>query len=41
MEQANIDELTSLSKKNLLELLCFRLSKNGVIFAINVFKVRE
>jgi len=41
MMQNNIDELTSLSKKNLLELLCFRLSKNGVIFAINVFKVRE
>jgi len=41
MERDNIDELTSLSKRNLLELLCFRLSKNGVIFAINVFKVRE
>jgi len=41
MEQSNIDELTSLSKKNLLELLCFRLSKNGVVFAVNVFKVRE
>jgi len=41
MGQENIDELTSLAKRNLLELLCFRLSKNGVIFAINVFKVRE
>lgn len=39
--QQNIDELASLSKRNLLELLCFRISKNGTLFAINVFKVRE
>ena len=41
MGRDNIDESTSLAKRNLLELLCFKLSKNGVIFAINVFKVRE
>lgn len=41
MGRDNIDESTSLAKRNLLELLCFKLLKNGVIFAINVFKVRE
>jgi len=36
-----IDKKTNLAQNNQLELLCFRLIPDGVIFAVNVFKVRE
>ncbi|MCV6607636.1 MAG: chemotaxis protein [Campylobacterales bacterium] len=35
------DDRTKLHEKNQLELLCFRLTEDGTIFAVNVFKVRE
>ena len=38
---SGVDEKTKLIEKNQLELLCFRLIPDGVVFAINVFKVRE
>lgn len=41
MSSSEIDKKTNLAKNNQLELLCFRLIPEGVIFAVNVFKVRE
>lgn len=38
---SNIDQITSLHKNNELQLLCFRLAKEGNLYAINVFKIRE
>jgi two-component system, chemotaxis family, chemotaxis protein CheV len=38
---SSIDDRTKLHEKNQLELLCFRLTEDGTIFAVNVFKVRE
>lgn len=38
---SEIDKKTNLAQNNQLELLCFRLIPDGVIFAVNVFKVRE
>lgn len=36
-----VDDRTKLALRNQVELLCFRVSKDGTPFAINVFKVRE
>lgn len=41
MYNSEIDKKTNLAQNNQLELLCFRLIPDGVIFAVNVFKVRE
>jgi two-component system chemotaxis response regulator CheV len=41
MVNNEIDKKTNLAQNNQLELLCFRLIPDGVIFAVNVFKVRE
>lgn len=38
---AKIDQVTSLHKNNELQLLCFRLDKDGDLYATNVFKIRE
>ena len=38
---SEIDKKTNLAQNNQLELLCFRLIPDGVVFAVNVFKVRE
>ncbi|RDU65012.1 chemotaxis protein [Helicobacter sp. MIT 14-3879] len=38
---AKIDQITSLHKNNELQLLCFRLDKDGDLYATNVFKIRE
>lgn len=35
------DDRTQLAEKNQLELLCFKVTKDSTIFAVNVFKVRE
>ncbi|MDQ1340578.1 MAG: two-component system, chemotaxis family, chemotaxis protein CheV, partial [Campylobacterota bacterium] len=41
MSSSEIDKKTNLARNNQLELLCFRLIPDGVMFAVNVFKVRE
>ncbi len=38
---AKIDQITSLHKNNELQLLCFKLDKDGDLYATNVFKIRE
>ena len=38
---AKIDQITSLHKNNELQLLCFKLDKEGDLYATNVFKIRE
>lgn len=38
---AKIDQVTSLHKNNELQLLCFRLDKDGDLYSTNVFKIRE
>ncbi len=35
------EERTKLTQRNQLELLCFKLTNTGTVFAVNVFKVRE
>jgi len=38
---SDIDKVTALHKNNEAQFLCFRLEKEGEIYAINVFKVQE
>ncbi|MGX2982324.1 chemotaxis protein CheW [Helicobacter sp. 23-1045] len=38
---AKIDQITSLHKNNELQLLCFKLDRDGDLYATNVFKIRE
>jgi two-component system chemotaxis response regulator CheV len=37
----DIDSKTKLAENNQLELLCFKLTPEGTMFSVNVFKVRE
>lgn len=41
MNLSSIVQVTNLHKNNELQLLCFYLEKEGDIYAVNVFKVRE
>lgn len=41
MNLSSIVQVTNLHKNNELQLLCFYLEKDGDIYAVNVFKVRE
>lgn len=41
MALSDIDKMTALHKNNEAQFLCFRLDKDGEIYAINVFKVQE
>jgi two-component system chemotaxis response regulator CheV len=41
MQSNEIESRTNLSKSNQLEMLCFKLTHDSVVFAVNVFKVRE
>jgi len=41
MQSNEIESRTNLAKSNQLEMLCFKLTNDSVVFAVNVFKVRE
>jgi two-component system chemotaxis response regulator CheV len=41
MQSSEIESRTNLARSNQLEMLCFKLTHDSVVFAVNVFKVRE